>query len=116
MFLLSRSDHAQKQLLNIPGRLPPSSSPCSDGVLAQDGGQARAMWHLREGITEGLRHRGARRYLPAAGTAPPPFAAGRRALACPALLGVHSVAQRDPCACHMLTPQAPSTSTTSACP
>ncbi|EFN52862.1 hypothetical protein CHLNCDRAFT_26350 [Chlorella variabilis] len=30
-----------------------------DGVLAQDGGQARAMWHLREGITEGLRHRGA---------------------------------------------------------
>ncbi|KAL4440007.1 hypothetical protein ABPG75_003008 [Micractinium tetrahymenae] len=30
-----------------------------DGVLAQDGTQARQMWHIREGITEALRHRGA---------------------------------------------------------
>jgi D-2-hydroxyglutarate dehydrogenase len=30
-----------------------------DGAVAQDGTQARQMWHLREGITEGLRHRGA---------------------------------------------------------
>lgn len=30
-----------------------------DGVIAQDGAQAAAMWRLREGITEALRHRGA---------------------------------------------------------
>lgn len=31
----------------------------SDGTIAQDSAQAAAIWHLREGITEGLRHRGA---------------------------------------------------------
>lgn len=34
-------------------------SAAADGVLAQDVAQARQIWHLREGITEGLRHRGA---------------------------------------------------------
>lgn len=33
--------------------------PTADGAVAQDSSQARQMWHLREGITEGLRHRGA---------------------------------------------------------
>jgi D-2-hydroxyglutarate dehydrogenase len=34
--------------------------PAADGVVAQDSSQARQMWHLREGISEGLRHRGTR--------------------------------------------------------
>ena len=32
--------------------------PATDGVLAQDMAQARQVWHIREGITEALRHRG----------------------------------------------------------
>ena len=38
----------------------PAGTP-ADGTLAQDSSQARQIWHLREGITEGLRHRGAPR-------------------------------------------------------
>ncbi len=36
----------------------PRRSSHADGVLAQDSAQARQMWHIREGITEALRHRG----------------------------------------------------------
>lgn len=36
----------------------PRRSSHADGVLAQDSSQARQMWHIREGITEALRHRG----------------------------------------------------------
>ena len=45
--------HVGPVLVRLPGLRP------ADGVLAQDSGQARQMWHLREGITEALRHRGA---------------------------------------------------------
>lgn len=34
-----------------------------DGAIAQDGAQAAAFWHIREGITEALRHRGEERPL-----------------------------------------------------
>ena len=40
-------------------------SGVSDGTLAQDSSQAAAIWGLRENISEGLRHAGARSYLAA---------------------------------------------------
>ena len=40
----------------------------ADGTVAQDGTQAGAIWALRESISEGLRHRGAREPAPAADT------------------------------------------------
>ena len=53
----------KSETLHPPCRLPAEAvlgaGLVTDGTIAQDGGQAGAIWHLREGITEALRHRGA---------------------------------------------------------
>lgn len=57
-FWCSSTGASQAPSARLHHPLVPSTS--ADGAVAQDTTQARQMWHLREGITEGLRHRGAR--------------------------------------------------------